>query len=198
MTATSRRHSSYLLPALSVASLSVSAAAFPPETSFRFVMLLVILLIVRRYAKLTLALDLALGSAMLAATWAAAAKWYSIGFGVDKIAHTVVPAVATMSACYYLENREPRSSRTTEFPRRLATFVSAASFVILAAVAWEIYEWIVVNVFRGTTIHIDDLDTAGDLVATVVGCVLGGLLSTKLVGSSGLVDARTSGPSDQP
>jgi hypothetical protein len=88
----------YLFVGLTLASVAIAAAVFPFESAFRFMMLSAILLAVRRRAQLLLSLELALGATMFAATWAGAADWYSVAFGIDKVAHTIVPAAATRSA----------------------------------------------------------------------------------------------------
>jgi hypothetical protein len=170
MTAAGRRLP-YLFVALSVGSLGVCAAAFPLESSFRFVLTSAILLAARR-ARVVLALELTLGAALFVATWAGAAEWYSAAPYLDTFAHTAVPAVAMAALSWHLARRET--------PSPPSVFLLAAGLVMLAAVAWELYEWVVVNIFAGRTIHTDVGDTVRDIAASAVGCLLAGLFVRRI------------------
>ena len=130
--------------------------------------------IVPRAVRAPGALDLAYGTALLVAAWAAQLGWYDAVAGLDLLVHAVATGLVAAVAAVALARWGVVGAAPVRRPRAALGLV-VVGLAALGAVLWEIGEW------YGHTeldpgIHVGYEDTVSDLAAGLLGGVVAGVV----------------------
>ncbi|MCB7137464.1 hypothetical protein [Cellulosimicrobium marinum] len=133
------------------------------------------------------ALDVAYGTSLLAAGWAAQLGWYDAVPGLDLVAHVVctglIAAVAHLALVRW--RLLPPAPAEPSARARAGLAVTTTALGALVAVLWEVGEW-AGHTFLDDGIGVGYTDTVLDLAAGVAGALLAGaLLARRRAGTAG-------------
>ncbi|MHA7248212.1 hypothetical protein [Arthrobacter tecti] len=141
----------------------------------RFVVVFVLLL-VPRIARVPGGFDLAFSATVLVAAWSGVAGWYAQISWWDIPVHLLTTGACAAMACFLLDRADivhPMVDGSGLRNRwRLITLTLAFGFTI--AVLWEFLEWFG-NAFISSSIHVGYVDTIGDMAAGGAGSLLAGV-----------------------
>ncbi|MCF6521735.1 hypothetical protein [Streptomyces sp. JJ36] len=157
------------------AVVSALVAAFSPVSKAVAFGLVCVVLAVPRLARLPAALDLVLGTALLAAVWAFPAGWYAAAPWLDTALHLVLPGAVAATLHLLLVRARLLPPPHADGLRAGSVPLITVALGAVVAVVWEFYEWFGKDVL-GAAIRAHYDDTIADLAAGLTSALAAGLL----------------------
>ncbi|WP_432076276.1 hypothetical protein [Streptomyces wuyuanensis] len=137
--------------------------------------LLFLALLVPRVARLPALLDLMVCASLTWATWSQVWHWYRVVGWYDTVVHFVTPGTVAAALHLLLSRYRLLPSPDDERLRRAAVPLTTTALGAAVACLWEMYEWLIVDVFD-TPIRVGYQDTVADLAAGMGGSLTAGLM----------------------
>ncbi|PFG34788.1 hypothetical protein [Sanguibacter antarcticus] len=168
---------------LGALSILVSAVWFGPVEIALFLLVLLGLL-VPRVLVLPLALDLALGTTLLAGGWFAVFDVFEVVGPLDLVVHFVANGLLAVTTYLLLVrfHAVPDPSDGALAHHRTGVVVMTTALGAMLGVLWELGEW-AGHTYFDDGINVGYEDTLGDLVSGAAGSLLGGILLVVLATS---------------
>ncbi|MFG3310183.1 hypothetical protein [Streptomyces wuyuanensis] len=172
---------------------SAVAAGVTSREGTLLLALLFLALLVPRVARLPALLDLMVCASLTWATWSQVWHWYRVVGWYDTVVHFVTPGTVAAALHLLLSRYRLLPSPDDERLRRAAVPLTTTALGAAVACLWEMYEWLIVDVFD-TPIRVGYQDTVADLAAGMGGSLTAGLMLALWAARGGHAGAAGHGP----